>query len=626
MSRRSLYRVLLLAWFASPATAQHLTPAPGQDMNPFLELDLMMEHAERQNRHNELGSPSSSVSRFDMKAPAAARREYDKGLKLLMQKNEKSALPHLAKAIEIYPDFVSAHNALGSAYLDLGQNEEARNEFARVVSLDDHLPRAHWNLGRAELALRQYSAAVGSIQKASAIEPLNLNVRLALAYAQFLNQDYGGTIATAQELHTRKHQGAAMVHYLAAAAWQAQNRYSDSVNELQSFLDEDPTSPAADLVRQTMKQMQDKEHQAATPAVTISYGPSVDIPTGQLTLRGRNTLQKLREQQEVAEAECDDCGAASSASLAIAGDSRSGRIGGGSASPYDSGFILRSAVDEVNVLFAATDHGRSITDLQKSDVSIRDGGKTPAVITSFRNEAQLPLRMGLLIDTSASITRRFTFEQGAAASFLDKIITTRNDLGFVIGFANTILLVQDLTADKKQLSNGIAQLAPGGGTSLWDAVVFAANKLGHRPEEKHVANILVVISDGEDNSSSATLKEAIESAQRAETAIYVVSTKAFDPQDETSSVGNGALKLLSERTGGAAFFPESISHLKGSLAELQEVIRSRYMVSYKPAQFVRNGQYRTIEIMAEKSGRKLHVYARKGYYAEASRGQESAVR
>src|SRR5579863_7483615 len=125
MSRRSLCRVLLLAWFASPATAQHLTPAPGQDMNPFLELDLMMEHAERQNRHNELGSPSSSVSRFDMKAPAAARREYDKGLKLLMQKNEKSALPHLAKAIEIYPDFVSAHNALGSAYLDLGQNEEA---------------------------------------------------------------------------------------------------------------------------------------------------------------------------------------------------------------------------------------------------------------------------------------------------------------------------------------------------------------------------------------------------------------------------------------------------------------------------------------------------------------------
>jgi Ca-activated chloride channel homolog len=130
-----------------------------------------------------------------------------------------------------------------------------------------------------------------------------------------------------------------------------------------------------------------------------------------------------------------------------------------------------------------------------------------------------------------------------------------------------------------------------------------------------VARILVVISDGQNNSSIATLKEAIEQAQRGEVAIYTVSTRDGDNDGPSAMLGDHALRTLSELTGGAAFVPGSIHRLNGSLAELQQVLRGRYLVSYKPALFQRNGQYRTIDISAKKDGHKLRVYSRKGYYA-----------
>jgi len=227
----------------------------------------------------------------------------------------------------------------------------------------------------------------------------------------------------------------------------------------------------------------------------------------------------------------------------------------------------------------------------------------------------LPLRMGLVIDTSASISERFKFEQDAAASFVQKVMTSQNDLAFVIGFANSVLLVQDSTADQKLISHAVGQLVPSGGTALWDAVAFAADKLASRPETQPVARILVVISDGEDNSSGTTLKEAINRAQHGEVVIYTVSTREDTNTVVDSLVGEHALKTLAELTGGAAFTPGSARRLNGSLADLQQVIRSRYLVSYKPALFKRDGQYRAIDITAEKDGHKLRVYARKGYFA-----------
>jgi len=128
----------------------------------------------------------------------------------------------------------------------------------------------------------------------------------------------------------------------------------------------------------------------------------------------------------------------------------------------------------------------------------------------------------------------------------------------------------------------------------------------------------VVISDGDDNASSATLKQAIERAERDEVIVYTVSTRYADAKPGWSdTTGNRAMKVLAQLTGGVALFPGSATHLGRSLAELQEVIRSRYLISYRPALFTPDGHYRPIAIMAEKSGHKLKVNARKGYYSNA---------
>jgi VWFA-related protein len=279
---------------------------------------------------------------------------------------------------------------------------------------------------------------------------------------------------------------------------------------------------------------------------------------------------------------------------------------------------LRASVDEVALFFTATDHGKSVTGLTGADVGIRDDRKAPAAILGFRNESQLPLRLGLVIDTSDSIASRFSFEQHAAINFLQKVVSGEEDLAFVVGVANTILVVQDFTGDQKIIAHAVDQLVPSGGTALWDAVGFAADKLAARTEEQAVAKVLVIISDGEDNSSSTSLKEVIRRAQHGEVVVYTVSTRDYEQEEAGALLGDHALRTLAELTGGAAFTPGSVRRLNSSLTDLQQVLRGRYLISYKPALFQRDGSYRTIAITAQKNGRRLRVNARKGYYASRS--------
>ncbi|HWY55720.1 MAG TPA: VWA domain-containing protein, partial [Terriglobales bacterium] len=565
-------------------------------------------------------------------------REYHKGYELLMKKDFKGAIEHLAIAVSVYPDFVAAHNALGTAYLSLGQNDQARDQFAKAVSLDDHLPTSYINLGCAQLALKDYHSAQASVQKASSIAPLDLQLATALTYTQFMNQDYGAVLATAHQVHSRKHEGAAMVHYYAAAAFDGQNNLEEEQNELETLLKEDPKSPAADQARQALAQIkleqlrraaQKKQPPApavANPAEVKPSGPTPEQLAAQLQL----AKQDAQEQKQIAEADVEPAPmCANCTTMASAGGPAAAGPAPSVERSRNSSFTLRSVVDEVAVFFAATDHGKSVTDLTREDVGLRDAQKSPAAITGFRNEAQLPLRLGIVIDTSESITSRFSFEQHAAINFLQKVLTDKDDLAFVVGVANSVLLVQDFTSDQQQMAHAINQLAPAGGTALWDAVGFAADKLAARTETQPVARMLVVISDGKDNSSSVTLKEAVASAERGEVFVYTVSTReAADSDDYTMTgeravVGDRALKVLAEHSGGAAFVPGSVTGLNHGLDELQQVIRSRYLISYKPAAFKHDGQYRAIDITAQKSGHKLRVYARHGYYAGATSASET---
>jgi Ca-activated chloride channel family protein len=590
------------------------------------QMGLWLNESDDDRRRKMLENFSDSVSKFDLKAPGAARQEYEKGTQLLLKKKFSDAAEHFAKAIATYPNFVAAHNALGSAYLDLGRNEEAQNEFLRSVALDGHLPHSYMNLGRAQLALKNFPGAQQSMQKASELSPLDLRLLSALTYAQYLNRDYGSSIATAQRVHGLKHEKNAIVHYFAAASWQGQNNLQEAQKELQTLLDEDPKSPVAETARQMIQQIKERKDQPAE-SVTITYSTTPDDPNVAPDARARKILQQFEQRRQLAEVEkepeedCGTCGAVMPASLITADVPVRGPVSRVQPDSFGgSGLMLHSTVNEVAVFFAATDHGKSVSDLTRESVVIRDNGQPPAAVTGFRNEAQLPLRLGLVIDTSSSITKQFAFEQKAAASFLQKTLTDKQDLAFVVGFSSTVLMVQDFTGDEAAISNGIDALAPRGGTALWDAVKFASDKLAARRETQPVARILVVVSDGDDNSSGATLKQAIETAEHNEVIVYTVSTREFRDAFSIDAVADQAMKVLASRTGGAAFFPDSLGDLEHRLAELQQVIRSRYLISYKPAQFEANGHFRSIDVVAQKSGHKLHVYSRRGYYANAKPG------
>jgi VWFA-related protein len=610
----------------------------------------------RQSGGSPLNSPMGSVSALDLKAPGKARKEFAKGYQLLMRKDYSGAVEHLTSAISIYPDFVAAHNALGSAFMGFGQNQKARDEFAKAAALDDHLPISFFNLGCAQIALQDFAAAEASVQKASLLAPADLQLATALAYAQFMNRDYEAVLNTTASVHKGKHRGAAMVHYFAAAAWDGQDNLPEAQNELRTLLQEDPNSSAAEQARSLLAQMKidqikkdaikkdaekPRSESLASPQSSqpepVPAGPTPEQLAMQAQIDAQLEAQDTREQQQIVEAEATPdsvCATCTSATASSRGPTSARSASGPTAPSATRGsngvFTLRTVVDEVAVFFAATDHGKSVTDLTPADIGIRDDEKSPAVVTGFRNQAQLPLRLGIIIDTSESVASRFSFEQHAATNFLQKVLTDKNDLAFVVGAANSILLVQDFTSDQSKMVHAIDQLAPAGGTAIWDAVAYAADKLASPAEDQPVARILVIISDGKDNSSSTTLKETIAAAEHDEVFVYTVSTReATDSVDDLtrdtkqSPVGDHALKVLAENTGGAAFVPGSVRWLSRSLDDLQEVIRSRYLISYKPALFQRDGRYRSIGITAQKSGHKLHVYSRKGYYASVAAPDET---
>jgi Ca-activated chloride channel homolog len=595
----------LFAVLVGPMAAQRSGGAPSGGQTGIdsasLQLSLFdLQASQGHNRGDGLDSRSDAISKLDLKAPGKAKKDYEKGMEALWKKNFSDAVQSLSNATREYSSYVAAHDALGVAYMDLGQHEKARDEFQTAASLDDHLPGSFANLCNAELAIGDYSAAQRAIEKASSLSPLNLEFLITLTFAEYLNRQYHEAISTARQVHERKHPNAAIVHYLAALSWHDQGMATEFRRELETYLAEAPDGPVGQKARQMLAH-------AATAAM-----PSAIVSRSQ----NRAAIQaELAEKKQVAEAEalCEGCSDGSSPEPSRTEIPRSVEDSSGT----HAGWILKSSVDEVALLFAATDHGKSVTNLTSHDIRITDNDEPPAAIVGFRSEAQLPLRLGLLIDTSDSISARFAFEQGAADRFIGNVLTNHADLGFLVGFSNSVLLVRDFTTENTRLGEGIQQLAPAGGTALWDAVDFAARKLSSRNEPEAVARILVVISDGEDNSSSATLKEAIQSAQKGQVAVYTISTYEPPPLEVPSvPIGERALKVLAEQTGGASFVPGSIRSLSRSLDELQEVIRSRYLVSYRPAHMQLNGSFRNIHLKAEKSGHKLHVYSRKGYYAK----------
>ena len=279
--------------------------------------------------------------------------------------------------------------------------------------------------------------------------------------------------------------------------------------------------------------------------------------------------------------------------------------------PQNSMITLHARVNEVNVLFIATDkHGKFVRDLGQNDFKILDDHKPPQAILNFRRETDLPLHMGLLVDVSGSVDSRFDFEQAAASSFLQHTVRAGFDRAFVMGFNSHTQLTQDFTDDYSRLYWAVHKLHSGGGTALYDAIYRACKeKLLKDHPDRPVRKAIIVVSDGEDNQSEYTKAQAIEMAQRAEVIIYAIST------DDSGLVmrGDRVLQQLAESTGGRVFFPFKMKDITRSFAAIEDELRSQYIVSYKPADFDADGRYRTIEISTLKKD--LQVRARKGYFA-----------
>jgi len=289
-----------------------------------------------------------------------------------------------------------------------------------------------------------------------------------------------------------------------------------------------------------------------------------------------------------------------------------------------SEWSIKKQVNEVNVLFVAAQGRRFIGDLSRSDITVRDDNKAPAAILGFRTEKELPLRVALLIDTSDSLTSRFHFEQAAASAFLRRSLSQASDQGLVMGFSDYQNLMQDFTHDPDLLAQGVKRLKIGGGTALYDAVRTSCHRLLRHSEKDVVARVLVILSDGQNNAGTLHLEDAIDVAQRAGVTVYTISTVTTsgvaNPVDEE---GNGNLRKLAEQTGGRVLFPGSPKQIGKAFEKISEELRSRYAISYRPADFSTDGRYRKITIEARKAGKRLQVRARKGYYARPASSEDS---
>jgi Ca-activated chloride channel family protein len=277
----------------------------------------------------------------------------------------------------------------------------------------------------------------------------------------------------------------------------------------------------------------------------------------------------------------------------------------------DIGPTLKLGVNEVNLIFTVTDkHGHYIPNLKQSDFALLDDQKAPEKVTSFRQQINLPLRVGIVIDASTSIRSRFQFEQQAATEFLLEILKARSDRAFVMGFDVTPTVTADWTNNIDALESGINRLRPGGGTAMFDAVYTACrDKLLDARGQEPVRHAMILISDGDDNQSRVHVDEAIKMCQRAETIIYTIST------NWTPSRGKGdqILSQMASDTGGQPFFPPSVEEMSTSFKNIEEELRSQYALTYTPADFKTNGAFRPIYLYC--NDRRYIARAKKGYFA-----------
>jgi VWFA-related protein len=294
--------------------------------------------------------------------------------------------------------------------------------------------------------------------------------------------------------------------------------------------------------------------------------------------------------------------------------------------------VLKIDTDLVNTVFTAVDRDRHfVTTLRSSDLRIYEND-IPHEISLFERETDRPLTLVILVDTSKSQERTLPDEKNAAKAFIRSVVRPEKDKVAVVSFTGRPRVDQQLTENVARLNRAIdflrvefpannpncdeerpVQEDPLCWTSIWDAVWASANEvLSHAAENSRRAVILV--SDGDDTSSTIRRQDAIDSAVKNNVAVYSIGIG--DP--EFYKVEKDSLRKISDRTGGRAFFPRDENELQAAFGQIQEELRSQYVIGYSPKNKARDGSHRRIKmeiVNPELRKQNLQLIYRQGYYA-----------
>lgn len=280
-------------------------------------------------------------------------------------------------------------------------------------------------------------------------------------------------------------------------------------------------------------------------------------------------------------------------------------------------FTIHRDVDEVDLNCTVVDsNGRLVQDLTHNDFRVFEDN-VPQNIVSFQH-SDIPVSMGILVDNSGSMRDK---RQAVNAAALDLVRASNpSDEAFIVNFSDEAFLDQDFTSDINQLRHGLAHIESRGGTALYDAVVASADQLSQgarRPKQ-----VLLIVTDGEDNASSLNLEQAIRRVQDLQGPVVYAIGLLFgdDSHGGEARRARRALQILSDETGGMAFFPKSLADVDTIAAEVARDIRNQYTIGYHSTKPMSQGGYRTVHVDAKAPRHgKLYVRTKAGYYPKQPR-------
>jgi Ca-activated chloride channel homolog len=282
-----------------------------------------------------------------------------------------------------------------------------------------------------------------------------------------------------------------------------------------------------------------------------------------------------------------------------------------------TGFTIHSDVEEVSLNVTVLDSsGHLVQDLKQPDFRILEDGAAQT-IRSFQH-ADIPVSIGLVIDNSGSMYKKRPSVNKSAVDLISA--SNPGDETFVVNFADDAYVDQDFTADIRKLQDGLSHIESRGGTALYDAVIASADKLA--ADAHHPKQVIVVITDGEDNASTRLLEQAIARVQQLSGPVIYTIGLLFGDEMTRSEARHArrALEMLSTETGGIAFFPKSLDQVDQIAAEVARDIRSQYTIAYHSTKPSTEPGFRKVTVLAQAKGEgKLNVRTRTGYYPAVPR-------